>query len=211
MKAIIVGTSAELLEHEHGDYIDSFDYVARSISVAEFPGYETHVGTKTNMFWSKYQYLFRFKYILQTYCNDLLLLEEDPDEYRESFCINHRYERYNRLFFDLWYAMLSSKHNLKNIFYYSRKNLHDLHKKMGYRSHNDCNTPTVYSSAGARVLDFFVNNTDCFNEIWVTGFSFFDKATYFNPATNHMVREHCYYKEKYFYKNLLKEKKIYEL
>lgn len=210
MKAIIVGTSAELLEHEHGDIIDSFDYVARSISVAEYPGYKKHVGTKTDMFWSKYQYLFRFKFLTQHYDKDLLLLEENPDEYKENHCINHQYEKYNRMFFDLWYTLLSDKHKLRKIFHYNRNNLHMLHKKMGYKSHNNSSMPTIYSSAGARVLDFFIN-TDIFSEIWVTGFSFFDKATYFNPATNHMIREHCYYKEKYFYKNLLREKKIYEL
>jgi hypothetical protein len=209
MKAIIIGTSAELLESKNGKLIDSFDYVVRSISVTEFPGYEEYVGTKTDMYWSKYQYLFRFKYLKERYENDLLLLEEDPDDYKESYCNNHRYEKYNRVFYDLWYEQLLTKHSLRKIHYYSRRDLHTLHKKMSYITHNTT-APAVYSSAGARVLDFFTNNS-FFNEVWVTGFSFFDKATYFNPAVNHMVREHSYYKEKYFYKKLLKEKKIYEL
>jgi hypothetical protein len=210
MRAIIVGTSAELLESKNGKIIDSFDYVARSISVAEFPGYEEHVGTKTDMYWSKYQYLFRFKFLNQEYNKDLLLLEENPDSYKENFCINHTYEKYIRVFFDYWYELVLKKQKIRHIFYYNRYKLHALHKKMCYKNNNDNEAPAVYSSAGARVLDFFTHMNK-FDEIWVTGFSFFDKATYFNPAINHMIKEHCYYKEKYYYKNLIKEKKIYEL
>ena len=99
MKALIIGTSAELLEKKNGEIIDNFDYVARSISVAEFPGYEEHVGTRTDLYWSKYQYLFRFKFLNQSYNKDLLLLEDDPDNYTENFCVNHKYEKYNRVFY----------------------------------------------------------------------------------------------------------------
>lgn len=210
MKAIIVGTSAELLESKNGELIDSFDYVVRSISVAEYPGYEDYVGKKTSMYWSKYQYLFRFKFLNDNYNGDLLLLDEDPDDYYECLCKNHMYEKYCRVFFDLWYELLCKKHSLRRIFYYSRNNLLSLHKQMSYKVHYDNSVPSVYSSAGARVLDFFTR-TQMFDEVWVTGFSFFDKATYFNPATNHMIREHSYYKEKYFYKNLLKGGNVYEL
>jgi hypothetical protein len=210
MRAIIVGTSAELLENKNGVIIDSFDYVARSISVAEFPGYEEHVGTKTDMFWSKYQYLFRFKFLNFEYNKDLLLLEGDPDNYSENFCHNHTYEKYIRIFFDYWYEIVCRKHRLRHIFHYNRHKLHTLHRTMCYKNCNNSDGPAVYSSAGARVLDFFTSR-DIFDEVWVTGFSFFDKATYFNPAINHMIKEHCYYKEKYYYRKLLKDKKIYEL
>ncbi len=81
---------------------------------------------------------------------------------------------------------------------------------MWYKNKIDNTQPCVYSSAGARVLDFFTKSK-MFTEVWVTGFSFFDKATYFNPATNHNIREHCYFKEKCYYNMLIKNKKIYEL
>ena len=207
MKAIIVGTSANLLDAKNGNKIDEFDYVVRSVSVTEFPGYEAHVGTKTDMYWSKYQYLFRFNF-LNNYTKDILLLNNDPDNYYEDFCINHKYSKYNRFFYDMWREQKQQYLNFRKVYFYNKISLHNLHSVMGYKNVKDGRS--IYASAGACVLDFFTSMT-CFDEVWVTGFSFFDRATYFNPAINHNVREHSYYREKIFYTKLLKDKKIYEL
>lgn len=211
MRAIIVGTSSTLLEKPNGKIIDNFDYVARSISAAEFPGYEDFLGTKTDLYWSKYQYLFRLKYLQQPFNKDILLLNDDADNYYETCTLTSYIDHYNRLFYDGWRDIISKKHVFSKVYFYSKTQLDRLHKKMMYRNNYDAkNIPAVYSSAGARVIDFFVQSKQ-FTEVYVTGFSFFDKATYFCPQVNHNIREHCYYKEKYFYTSLLKNNKIKEL
>jgi len=53
MKAIIVGNAASLLNANNGDTIDSFDVVVR-LNKFVIKDYEKYVGTKTNIFCSKW-------------------------------------------------------------------------------------------------------------------------------------------------------------
>jgi len=212
MKAIIVGTSASILEKENGLLIDAFDYVARSVSSAPYYGYEKYTGIKTDMFWSKFQFLYRLQFLRIPFVGKLLLLNSNPDSYYEGYIPeNIQSTRYKRYMFDLWYEEFTKKHTLTELIYQDLTFISNLHKSAGFKQQNVYNTDTpVYSSAGLRVIDYFIQ-TKMFNKIYVTGFSFFDKGTYFDRAHNHVVHEHCFYKERIYYNHLIKEKKIYEL
>ena len=53
MKAIIVGNSASLLKHNNGYIIDSYDVVIR-LNKFKLKGFGKHVGTKTDIYCSKW-------------------------------------------------------------------------------------------------------------------------------------------------------------
>ena len=53
MKAIVVGNAASVLEENKGKLIDSFDVVIR-LNKFVTTGYEVHVGSKTNIYCSKW-------------------------------------------------------------------------------------------------------------------------------------------------------------
>lgn len=209
MNAIIVGTSTTLLAHENGNKIDSFDFVARSVSELPYTGFEKYIGTKVNLFWSKYQYLFRLKHLQKPFNGSLLILNPDPDNYTEDYIPeNARISKYNRIMYDKWYEEFSKKYANIDIIHYGNRDLNELHKRAYFKA-IPC-TPTIYSSAGLRVIDYFIKHT-CFEKIYVTGFSFFDKGTYFDPIESYLVREHCPYKEKFYYDKLIEHEIIYEL
>lgn len=209
MNAIIVGTSTTLLDRENGELIDSFDYVARSVSELPYTGYEKYIGTKVNLYWSKYQYLFRLKFLKNQFSGSVLMLNPDPDNYTEDYVPeNARVSKYNRFLFDRWDEFFKTNNKNSNITHYSNSSLNELHKNAYFKSQPSA--LPVYSSAGLRVIDYFIKNTT-FDKIYVTGFSFFDKGTYFDPAENHLVQEHCPYKERFYYNKLINQKIIYEL
>jgi hypothetical protein len=212
MNVIIVGTSSTILEKKNGHVIDEFDYVARSVSSAPYTGYEEYTGTKTNLYWSKFQFLYRLRFLKTPFNGTLFLLNPDPDNFYEGYVPQNAIStRYKRLMFDLWVKEFIKVHKVTSIVYQDTTHISLLHKYAGFRQQSGFQTlQPVYSSAGLRVIQYFIDQNK-FDKIYVTGFSFFDKGTYFDIANNHIVHEHCYYKEKIYYKRLIAKGLIHEL
>lgn len=91
-KIVIVGNSSNLLQHENGDIINSFDYVVR-MGMCRTIGYEINVGSKTNLLcgfvndfivphYRENKIVFQPK-IYASNCDHLLFLEHEYDEYKE--------------------------------------------------------------------------------------------------------------------------------
>lgn len=212
MNVIVVGTSSTILDKKNGSIIDKFDYVARSVSSAQHTGYEEYTGTKTDLYWSKFQFLYRLRFLKIPFNGTLFIMNSDPDNFYEGYVPQNAIStRYKRHMFDLWYEEFTEKHKITSLIYQDLTHISLLHKHAGFKQQNGLQTNMpVYSSAGLRIIQYFIDQK-IFDKIYVTGFSFFDKGTYFDIANNHILHEHCYYKEKLYYRRLLKEKLIYEL
>jgi hypothetical protein len=91
-KVIIVGNSNNLLQHKHGDIINSFDYVVR-LGECTTTRYEKHVGTKTDLLCTLVNYFLSIHYhdnkiefrprLFVKNCKHILFLEHDCDIYKE--------------------------------------------------------------------------------------------------------------------------------
>jgi hypothetical protein len=152
------------------------------------------------------------KFLKTMFNGTLLLLNSDPDNFYEGYVPQNAVStRYKRLMFDMWYSELIKQHNITSLVYQDTTQISLLHKYAGFKQTCGVQPSTpVYSSAGLRVIQHFIDMQK-YEKIYVTGFSFFDRGTYFDVANNHIVHEHCYYKEKLYYKRLLERGLIYEL
>lgn len=232
MKIAIVGNGGSVLKNKNGEFIDSCDYVVR-IKNFKIDGYEQHVGTKTNIFSSKWFSWFdrdTYEPIKFPFLSDIrlyLFMFFDPNQIFDSITYSegsYVYE-YNELQLKNEYPHRNGSVSVHNnelkrrgipetkALYMTPEEIYDLYKliintKDFYRkdvSFKSIIEPTVGIRTISKIIKLFPNE-----EIYITGFDGFETSWYWNPS--HKVNNsHFYLRERIYLKYLINNGNVINL
>jgi hypothetical protein len=229
MKICIVGNGASALSKHNGNFIDSCEYVVR-IKNFKTKGFENFVGTKTNIFSSKWFCWFdritndplKFEFLKDV--KTLLFMfpdertEETKPDRNEYVNLYQKLQLKNELPYPLsgWsdHEALLEKFDLKNkqILYFSTENVKELCcdilkiDKINYLIAKKNRQTLIEPTCGIRTI-FKILKQFPTSEIFLTGFDGFKTSWYWDP--DHKINiSHHYLPERMYLTYLKKTKQV---
>lgn len=223
MKICIVGNGTSALKSENGKFIDSCDQVVR-IKNFEIKGFEKYIGTKTDIFASKWFAWFdrkihdkplKFNFLDQIHTLMFMFPNEEiaeiESEFSEYTLMYKQLQLRNELIIGNsdWSAHVQCLKNFnvdrKKIIYFSLQDVEQLcvkTLKINSRTYILPDDKIVEPTCGIRTV-FKVLQTYPDAEIYLTGFDCFQTGWYWQPT--HKIKLTHYYLNELLYFNRLKK------